>query len=249
MAIIPPFMIPSEAVVRINSPALLFSLGTTLISTLLFGLAPAVHAIGKDLREPLKASSKGGGESHRQNTVRSFLVVSEVTLSLVLLTGAGLLIRSFVALQHVELGCNLDHVLGTFLMLPEERYKTAEQRNQFHLELLRQVRELPGVVSAGLGNPWARELMTIELARKPSAENRRAWCSLLSDRVFETLEVPLDRGRAISEQDFVHASRVAVVNRALVTKFFEGDNPLGQRIRVTELETGPYAIEQAWLGI
>ncbi len=254
VAIIPPDILDSEAVIRINDPVLLFTLGLTLLSTLLFGLAPALHAARKDLQEPLKASSRGAGESQRHHKLRNLLVVSEVALSLVLLTGAGLLIRSFFALQHAELGYNPDNVLegaGLHLLESEERYNTPEQRNQFHMESLRRVRALPGVVSAALSFPAMAFGIPapIEIAGKPSAENRSAWVRFSSDGFFETMGIQLFQGRTISEEDFLHARKVAVVNRAFVIKYFGNENPLGRQIKLLQFEWVPHTVQQTWFEI
>ncbi len=236
VAIIPPWMMPREAEIRINSTVLLFTLAATIFSTFLFGLAPALLAVRKDLQAPLKASGRGAGDSLHHHRLRNLLVVGEVALSLILLTGAGLLIRSFFALRHVDLGYNSDNVLWAARALPEDRYKTVEQRNMFHMESLRRARALPGVVSAALGSPamhWAFS-NPIEIAGKPSAENRSVWLRLASDGFFETMGIRLLRGRTISEEDFVQARRVAVVSRTFVTMYFGNENPLGRQIKVME---------------
>jgi putative ABC transport system permease protein len=222
------------AVVRINGPVFLFSIGTALLCALLFGMAPALRAARADLQEPLKASSRGAGESRGHGRLRRLLVVSEVALSMVLLTGGGLLIRSFFALRYADLGYNLDNLLEGGFQLPEDRYKTAEQRNQFRLELMRRVRALPGVTSAALTFPglWFSRLTPIEIDGKPSAEHRSASLRFSDDRFFETMGIQLLQGRTISEDDMVHARKVAVISRALVTKYFGGEGPLGRQIRV-----------------
>ena len=106
VAIIPPWLMATETVIPINGSVLLFTLGAALVCTLLFGLAPALLAVSRDLQEPLKASGRGVGEGRGHHRLRNLLVVGEVALSLVLLTGAGLLIRSFFVLRHAELGYN-----------------------------------------------------------------------------------------------------------------------------------------------
>jgi predicted permease len=228
-----------EVLIRVNGAVLLFTLGVAVLSTLLFGLAPALLAASKDLQEPLKANGRGTGEGLHHLRLRNLLMVSEVALSLVLLTGAGLLIRSFFALHQVQPGYNPNHVLFAWFNLPPERYQTVEQRNQFNIELLRRVRSLPGVVSASLG--WPRPTYccfqtAFELAGKPSPEKRRAQFHRSSDRFFETLGVQLLHGRSITEEDFVHARTVVVVNGSFVTKYFGTEIPLGQQIKVAGVE-------------
>jgi putative ABC transport system permease protein len=234
VAIIPPGMLPDQAEIHINGAVLLFTLGAALLSTLLFGLAPALLAAGRDLQEPLKAASRGAGELSGHNRMRNLLVVSEVALSLVLLTGGGLLIRSFLAARHAELGYNANNVMGVGYQLPEERYKTPEQRNQFHLEALRRMRALPGVLSATLSFPpmdWDQEY-PIEIAGKPSTKKQMARVRFSGDHFFETLGIALLQGRTFSEDDLLHSRRVALVNRAFVSKYFPRENPLGRQITV-----------------
>ncbi len=249
LAIMPDGYRASESVIRINGSVLLFTVGVALLSTLLFGLAPALLAASRDLQGPLKAAGRGSGESRGHHRLRNLLVVGEVALSLVLLSGAGLLIRSFFALQHMDLGYNPDNVLITGVDLPQDRYKTLEQRNQFHMESLRRVRALPGVVSAALDFPvvLAGFLERIEIAGKPSAENRSAWMRLSGDRFFETMGIRLLQGRTFSEEDMVGARKVAVVNRAFVSKYFGDENPLGRQIRV--VDWGPSTVRQTWFEI
>jgi putative ABC transport system permease protein len=245
---------PDEALTRVNGSVLLFTLGVVLVSTLLFGLAPALLAVTRDLHELLKASGRGAGESLAHGRLRNLLVVSEVTLSMVLLTGAGLLIRSFFAVRHVETGYNPDHVLAAGTDLPEQRYKTLEQRNQFCWEVLRRVRALPGVISAAFGDPRPLDpgfgSTPIEIAGKTSAGKRSAWVRLSSDGLFETMGIRLLQGRTISEEDMLQARKVAIVNRAFVTEHFGDENPLGQQIRTMEpAETKVPPVQQPWFEI
>lgn len=225
--------LPGEAEIHMNGAVLLFTLTTALLSTLLFGLAPALLAASRDPQEPLKAAGRGAGEMVGHGRLRNLLVVSEVALSLVLLTAGGLLIRSFLGARYAELGYDTN-VMGAGYQLPEYRYKTPDQRNQFNLEALRRVRALPGVLSATLSFPpmdWDEEY-PVEIAGKPSAGNQMTRVRYSGDRFFETLGIPLLQGRAFSEDDLLHSRRVAVVNRAFVNKYFAGESPLGQKITV-----------------
>jgi putative ABC transport system permease protein len=252
VAIIPPDALPLESLVRINGPALLFTVGVALLSTLVFGLTPALHAARVNLQDRLKATARGAGESVGHGRLRNMLVVSEVSLALVLLSGGGLLIRSFFALYKVELGYKPDNVLLAFLELPEVRYQTAEQRNRFQVELLRRVRALPGVVSAAIGAPPPRSSgppVNLETTGEPGAESWRVDFKYASDRYFETLGIPLLSGRAISEEDMDHARKIAVINRAFVTRYFGGKSPLGRQVKAPALATGPYAVQPPWFEI
>jgi len=246
MAILPWWEIPTEAVIRINGLVLLFTVGVALAGTLVFGLAPALHAMRRDFQADLRSGGRGAGESRSHSRLRNLLVVSEVTLSLVLLTGAGLLIRSFFAIRHVELGYDPNNVLSARLTLPESRYKTAEQRNLFSIELLSHLRAMPGVVSAALAVPppvWSGQDMDIEITGKPNQENQRAQMRTTSDGFFSTMRIPLLQGRSISEEDFKLARMVAVINRSFFNKYFAGENPLGRQITVKEMANPPYSVK------
>jgi predicted permease len=253
LAIVPEQYMESSAVVRMNGPVFLFSLGTALVSALLFGTAPALGAGRADLQEPLKATSRGAGESRGHGRLRTLLVVSEVTLSLVLLAGGGLLIRSFFGLRYADLGYDPDNFLQGGILLPEQRYETAEQRNQFRLELLRRVLALPGVTTAAFSNPpliangW---YSPIEIDGKRSAEKLSAYYRYSDGRFFDLVGIKPLQGRAISEEDMAHARKVAVINRAFVTKHFGGDNPLGRLIKFLpygNVDIGDYP--HGWLEI
>jgi putative ABC transport system permease protein len=235
---------PSEAIIRINGPVLLFNVGLALICTLLCGMAPALRAAGKRVQDPLKESGQRVGESRGHYRLRHILVANEIALSLVLLTGAGLLIRTFFAMRAVQVGYNPDNVLFAVVALPEDQYKTREQRSHFTQELLRRLRGLPGVTSAAVGFvPWGGVISQIEISGKQSAGDWRAEINLASDRYFETLEIPMLQGRAISEEDFADGRKVAVVNRAFVAKYFGMENPLGRQVTLAELRTVPDAAQ------
>jgi predicted permease len=235
--------LPSEAAIQINGPVLLFCLGAALLSTLLFGLVPALQAVRKDLEEPLKASCRGAGQSRRHGKIQNLAVVSEVVLSLVLLTGASLLIRTFLTLHRIEFGFDPQNVLVAGVDLPPERYKTAEQRVLFQTELLRRVRALPGVFSAAFGDqpsPFG-DGVKIEVAGNPAVDKPAARFRWAGDGYFETLGVPVLQGRGFSQQDIAHARNVAVINRAFAGTYFGRENPLDRQVKLRDMEMNhPY---------
>jgi putative ABC transport system permease protein len=240
VALIPEAVIPSEAVIGMNAPVLLFSLGTAVFTALLFGLAPALHIVKRDLAEPLKDSARGVGGGSRHGKLRNALVVSEVTLSLVLLVGAGLLMRSFVSLQHIDLGFDPKNVLGAFLSFPPEEYKTAAAKQRFFRQLLERVYTLPGVVGATEASnlpPFGGIGSEVDIPGKTHAEKWEAIFQLCSERYFRTLGIRLLRGRGLSEAEVNDARKVAVVNQTLVNKYFGKDDPIGRQIKLATLET------------
>lgn len=235
VAYLPPGSIPSEAEVTINGPVLLFALAVAVLSSLLFGLAPSLFVIRKNLLELLSVGGARSGEGRGDSRMRNVLLVSQVTVSLVLLTGAGLLIRSFFALRHVDLGYNTHQVLSVALGLPEARYKTSDQKNRYYIEALRKARTVPGVISAAVCTPppmWGVWSARLEIPGIVGPENWSVQWHLLSDGYHKTMGIPLLKGRDISGQDVVGRNRVAVVNYAFASKYFGNEDPLGQEIRL-----------------
>jgi putative ABC transport system permease protein len=240
--LIPDGLIPREAAIRLNMPVLVFSLIVAALTALLFGLAPALQTARRDIVEPLKDSGKGLSGGFRGGKLRSTLVVVEVALSLMLLAGAGLLMRSFVALQTVDLGMNPDRVLFARLPLPRGQYETAAEKQQFFRELLRRLHEVPGIEVATAAStlpPYGGIGGDIEIPGKPSTERQNAIIQLTSEGYVQTLGLKLLRGRPLEEADVNGARRFAVVNQTMVNKYFGKDDPIGQQIRFKVLETLP----------
>ncbi|MGH9661066.1 MAG: ABC transporter permease, partial [Bryobacteraceae bacterium] len=241
---IPDGMIPREAVIRLNVPALLFSLGAAMLTAILFGLAPALQAARQDVVEPLKDAGKGTSGGFRRGKLRNTLVVVEVALSMVLLAGAGLLMRSFVGLQRVDLGFNPDNVLSARLPLARGQYTSAEAKQQFFRQVLTRVQSLPGVVSATVTSslpPYGGIGSDIDIGGKSHTDRWEAIFSLTSEGYFPTLGLRLLRGRALDERDVNDARKVAVVNQALVDRFFGKEDPIGRTLRLNRLATLPQA--------
>lgn len=238
--LIPEGLIPREADIRMNVTVLAFSLGIAVFTALIFGLAPALQTARRDMVEPLKSSGKGTGGGFRGGRLRNVLVVAEVALSLMLLAGAGLLMRSFVNLQRQDLGFVPDNILVARLPLPRGQYNTAEAKQRFFRALLPRLHALPGVVSATAVSslpPYGGIGTDLDIPGKPQLEQRRAVFQLVSEGYVTTLGLRLIRGRPLSEIDVNDARRVAVVNQTLVNRFFGSADPLGQRIKISFLET------------
>ena len=136
VAALPPYVIPSESVVALNAPVLAVTLGVAVLTALVCGLMPALESFRRDLSDPLRDSAKGASGGFRGRRLRDAVVVLEIALSLTLLIGAGLLMRSFVALRDLRLGLQADHVFTAVLPLPAERYATIEQVTAFLQPLL-----------------------------------------------------------------------------------------------------------------
>jgi putative ABC transport system permease protein len=246
VALIPKEIIPAEAAIRLNVPVLLFTLGVSVATALLFGLVPALQTARRDLNDPLRDSGKGVSGGFRHGRLRDAVVVLEVALSLTLLVGAGLLMRSFVALREVHLGLQPDHILVARLPLPRDRYKTAEQLMSFYRPLLLRLRAMPGVVAATETSslpPYGGNGSEIEIPGKTHTEKWKAMFQLCSEGNFSVLKLQFLVGRPFTEAEVSGAKKLAVINQTFANKYLGSDNPIGQRVRLADLETMPDPVQ------
>jgi putative ABC transport system permease protein len=223
--------------IGLNTPVLLFTLVVSVLTGLLFGLAPALQASKSNLNETLKDGGRTSAGAGRQR-VRSGLVVLEVALSLLLLVSAGLLIKSFARLQQTDLGFNPENVLTLRVPLPEARYKEYGQVENFWDELLQRVRALPGVQSAGLTrglpmNGGIESGIMVEGQESTNPKDMTVAVNLYAEPgYFKTMSIPLVSGRFISEQDTKDAPLVVMVDEMFVARFFPNADPIGKRLRI-----------------
>lgn len=244
VAIMPQNTLPYEADLTLNVPVLVFTLLVSSISGVLFGCAPAWQAARANVNDILKDASRSATGAGRQY-VRRALVVAEFALALSLLAGGGLAVHSFVKLSKVDLGFRSDNLLTFSISLPEERAKSAEQVNQFQTQLLEVVRAVPGIVSASAstGMPVGGTSfgMPFSIAGKPVDDPSKrpgAGFNMVSPEYFRTFGIQITRGRAFTDQDRAGVERVAIVNETFAKRYFDGVDPLAQRIVVEELIPG-----------
>ncbi|MCZ2148995.1 MAG: ABC transporter permease [Bryobacterales bacterium] len=240
-ALLPPGVVPREAVIELNLPVLLFSLGTAIVTTFLFGLAPALQTARRDFVEPLRDSGKGMSGGFRRARLRNALVVAEVAFSLVLLSTAGLLMRSFVALESMNLGFNPENIVVARLPLPRGEYQEAGKKTRFFRSVVDRLQSLPGVVAASetTSIPLYGGIDTeIDIPGRTHSESWQAILQLCSEGYFRTVGLRLLRGRLLTELDVNQARHVAVINETFVSKYFGGENPIGRPVRLTRLQTG-----------
>src|SRR6185312_1619470 len=208
----------------------------SLLSGIVFGLVPAWQVSSPNLNNALKEGGRhASGGSHR---VRSLLVVFEVALSLVLLVGAGLAVRSFLSLIKTSPGFDPDNVLTMNLVLPGAKYKEEQQSGAFYQDLVRRVKELPGIQSVGavnylpLGGANSSDSYLVEGLPEPQPgqeiDGRYRVCT---PDYFQTMKIPILRGRAFTEQDKAGSTPVVIVNEALARKHWPGGDAIGKRIR------------------
>jgi len=237
---IPQDTIPHEAVIGLNLPVLAFCVVVSILTAVLAGLAPALQTARLDIVERLKDSAGTLSVGFRRGKLRSSLVVAEVALSLVLLAGAGLLMRSFVALQEVDLGLRPDNILVARIPLPRGQYTTAAAKQQFFRSLLERVSALPGVVSATETStlpPYGGIPSEIEISGKTHSDKWDAIFQLVSEGYFRTLGIRQLRGRTLSEVEVNDARKVAVINQTLARKYFGQDDPIGRSLTLKMLGT------------
>jgi len=238
VAFMPEFYVPNEARIAVNGKVLLFTAAISVLTGILSGLAPALRGSRSDLTEALKSAARGSGAGGGGRT-RNALVVAEVALAVVLLVGSGLTVRSFLAVQRVDVGFQPERVLMVGLPLPPKRYTTLEQRNAFARDVLERVRNLPGVQAASVGNggmPFGGLQSAYAIEGQARAEDRRLTLGLVGADYLRTLGVPLRRGRGLTEQEVTRGEHVALINEAAARLWTEGEDPIGRRVQIDRLE-------------
>ena len=237
-----PATLPRIDEVRFDTTVLLFALGLSLGSTVLFGLVPALHASRLDLSEALKPGGSKGTASSAGTRLRSGLVVAEVALSVLLLATAGLLVRSLLALQHVDLGFTTDHVLVAYTeyAVTDDR-ADIRARSRFYADVLDRLRAVPGVTAAsgvaylGMGREprTPRDYFIQGRPEGRTGERPQAELHAITPDYFKTLRIPLRAGRDFDRTDMPEQPRVAIINENLARAAFPGVSPVGQRIRAS----------------
>src|SRR5205807_1632741 len=200
---------------------------------------PGIQASVPRLAEFLKDAGRGSESGSRVGgRTRSLLVVVEVALSVILLVGATLTIRGFIALDQVNPGFRADRVLMVGVPLPPKRYATLEQRNAFAESVLDRVRSLPGVVSVAIGNggmPFGGPQSSYAIVGQPQAENARVRVGMISADYLNTMGIPLLGGRNLTEAEVTHENHVALINEAARKLWPIGQDPIGRHIRLDVL--------------
>jgi putative ABC transport system permease protein len=237
LAVFGPPSLPRMQDVTIDWSVLAFTLGASVLTGILFGLAPALVALGQDLNTTLRQSGRGtvgGGGKY----LRMALVVAEVALSVILLAGAGLLLRSFITLQNVNPGFRPESTLTFRVSLPKARYDKADVA-KFYRRFLEKLQQLPGVEHAGFtrdvplsGTNPSLNFEIENRPRVPTAQQPRARFRAPSAGYFQAIGLPLIKGRYFSDADNESAPPVAIVSETLAKNSFpNGEDPLGKKMR------------------
>jgi putative ABC transport system permease protein len=247
-----PDSIPRKHEVGIDAAVLAFTFLVSLATGVLFGVAPAFQATRLSLNEILKEGVRGSSLGAGHNRTRSLLVIGEVSLALVLLVGAGLLVRSFIRLLQVEPGFDPQNVLTVKLELPDSKYSEFSQQTALFKQVIERVKSLPGVTSASacsdlpLSGNEEIDMFTVEgrpqgktLAETPLADFR-----FIDHDYFDTMRIRLRSGRAFTDRDTETSPSVVIISQTLAERFWPGEDPIGKR-----LKAGDYQSKAAWASV
>jgi len=227
--------IPRTANVKIDATVLAFTLLISLGTGLLFGLAPALRTLKENLVDTLKDGIRGGSEATVKNRTRSLLVVFESAIAVMLLIGAGLLIRSLVALQNVDPGFDPSNVLTLRVDLPRQKYSTPEKASNFFEQLETRVAGLPGVEAVGLTTDLplsgeSRDMPYGVEGRPATSDTAFVDFRRVNENYFSAMRIPLRRGRNFTEQQVRQSDKAIIVSQAFVDSVFPNEDALGKRL-------------------
>ena len=241
-----PASIPRVDGIVLDGRVLLATLAVSLLTAIGFGLAPALHASAVRVQDALQEGGRGAAESRRRSRLRRLFVASEVALALVLLVGAGLMMRSFAALQRIDPGWDPRNVLTMVVSVGGTKQAEPDRRAVFYGELLARVRAVPGVRAAGLINhlPIAGDIWGLPYAvggrpRPLRGESPVAAYRVVFPGYFRAMRIPLLRGRDVAESDGPSAAEVVVVNEYLANRQWPGEDPIGRRISLEDKDGQP----------
>jgi putative ABC transport system permease protein len=238
---IPSAWLPAEADVQIDGRVFAFAVVISLVTGLVFGLAPAVHLTNPDLAQAMKEGGRGTSSGISRRRFRSGLVILEVALAFMLLTGAGLLMRSFLALRDVSLGFDTTNVVTAGLSTPLEQYSNVRKLDNYLLDLRTAVKRIPGVLevafAASVPLRGASMALPMQLVGTEPIERPRRplyFFKIVSAEYFKVFDIPIKRGRAFDEHDAKGTPLVVVMNERLVRRLFPDRDPIGKQILIPQ---------------
>jgi putative ABC transport system permease protein len=245
VAVVPPDTIPDEAHISLNAPVLLFTLGVSVAVSLLFGATPALQLAGRDLLTPLKEAGRGASGSTRQRLTRGALVVAEVALSVVLLVGASLMIRTLLSIQGANLSYHPDRILTMRVPFSEQRYPDARRRNAFLRDVLRRMQSAGGVLAVGINSglpPVYNWSFQMEVVGNSQQDNREVMMQQTNADYPRVVGLSLLQGRFPTDAEVEARIHSIAVNQALVRRYFSGGQAIGRLIRIPRLRTPPLSL-------
>ena len=250
LTVLPPDTFPDEALITLNGRVLLATAAITTLTAVFFGVLPMLGGLRQDVADTLKS----GGYGHsgfRRGRARNLLIVCEVAVSLVLLSAAGLTMRTFLRERNVQLGLVPDRVLTAEVFLTKKQ-RTVDQQARFTRDMTAALQRVPGVIDVATTTdflPFTGAATALTSSANIHAGQAEAQFSLIQPSFFRALQIPFLAGRNLTESDVANKHMVAVVNRALANKFFPRQNPIGQRIQVNTLTYLPQPVSNPWVEI
>jgi predicted permease len=244
IAMVPPNTIPDEAQITLNSSVLLFTLAVSIAAALLFGLAPALHLSGRDLLTPLKEAGRGSSGGARQRLIRAVLVTGEVALSLMLLVGASLMIRTLLSIQGADFAFHPDRILTMRIPFSEQRYGDPERRAAFLNEVLRRIEATPGVLAVSINGglpPVYNWNPPVEVPGRPQ-QGRRALLNQTNPDYLKVMGLTLIAGRFFDAAEVSGRIHTVAVNETFVRQYFGGADAIGRTIRIPLLRQTPLSV-------
>lgn len=226
--------LPRADEIHVDATVLFFTMAVAVLTGVIFGLGPAMHSSRLDLNEALKATSRGVASG---GTMRGVIIVSEVALAMILLTGAGLLLRSFLKLESVDPGFRPQNLLTMRIGLPSARYSQPSQRAAFYDRVLERAAAIPGVRNAAVANALPVNGRSIgyffNVEGSPALDPAKAptfWLHSISPTYFQTMTIPLIKGRAFTSSDTAASHPVGIINEAMARRFWPKRDPIGQHV-------------------
>ena len=247
LTLVPPNTIPDESEVAVNLPVLLFTLVVSAVTSLIFGLAPALHTCTRDLTNPLRSSGRGVTGGTAQALLRKSLVVGAVALSIMLMVGASLMIRTVLAVGRVDLGFRPDRVLTFRVPLPDRKYEDPARRVLFFDELLPSIAGVPGVTAAAVNttaHPFGNIGWGVEVPGSTADEHPVILHQVSADYT-EALGIALLKGRGFTAAEVAARRQIALVNQAFERTRFNGADPVGRIVRMPRLTQPPIGAADA----
>ena len=237
LRLLPPGTIPRIEEVSLDSGVFIFSLVLCVVTGIAFGLVPSLLASNRDVNETLKERGRGSNEGRKSRSSRAALVVVEVAVAVVLVTSAGLLMKSFGNLMRVDPGFSPSNVTTFLITLPKSRYSQPEQQSEFYRRLVESVQTLPGVESAGAVSylPLAGALRYVYFCPEGTVcqgigKDPVIAVKQMTPDYLQTMRIPLLRGRVFNQQDIAGANPVVIINQTVAQKYFPGEDPLGKHL-------------------
>jgi len=231
--------------IHLDRRCLAFTVGVSILTGFIFGLAPALQISKPNLAESLKETGRGSGPAASRNRLRSALVISEIAMTLVLLVCAGLLIRTVARLRNVDAGFNATNILAMNIGLPAAKYPKPENVIAFNKEIVERITALPGVKSAGttsvlpLSANFDGRGLAVEDHPKPRGEEITVDLYVTTPGYLQAMEIPLLSGRVINDQDTKDSPGVALINKTMASQLWPNENPLGKRIKFPGSDKNP----------